>query len=95
MTGRLPPGWTVEDFKGRPLYKSSQSIQWARPRAPPGWTKGWPLILHAAHILIKHKESRNPRSHNKTKRDPRIVATRDEAHKIITDLRAQIMAGKL
>ncbi|OHT05958.1 hypothetical protein TRFO_26094 [Tritrichomonas foetus] len=95
----LPPNWSIKkpnnSKNNRFYYYDIQRnvSQWLRPFPPPGYEGPWPLYIHCAHILIKHKNVRNPRTHNKQKPQGTVNLTREQALKKIRDLSNEIKKG--
>ena len=96
----LPSNWKVykqtNTKYNRPYYYDTQRKvkQWLRPFPPPGYDGPWPLLLHCAHILIKHQGVRNPKTHNKMKRGKSMDRiTREAALSQIKNLLKKILKG--
>ncbi|KAH0790881.1 ess1p [Histomonas meleagridis] len=97
----LPGGWEVvppvQQSGGIPrFYYRKQSnppiSQWTRPFAPPGYEGNWPTIIHCAHILLKHKECKQPLSHNKRKRSNySLNISKEQALKEIRKIRDTVI----
>ncbi|XP_064457624.1 peptidyl-prolyl cis-trans isomerase NIMA-interacting 1-like [Ornithodoros turicata] len=94
---QLPSGWEkrLSRSTGEPYYLNiyTKESQWEAPTAPadPGSLKkeeGKDQVW-CSHILVKHKDSRRPSSW----KEPNITRSKEEALKIIQDIRAQISAG--
>lgn len=93
----LPEGWVERQSNSRPgrsyFYNTvtGESV-WERPTAPakkPGG--GGSGKVQASHILVKHRDSRNPSSW----KEPVVTRTKEEALRMIQDYRRRIVAGEV
>lgn len=98
MITNLPPNWEIVQMPGMPngrfFYRERTNpprSQWLRPTPPPGCDIEWPQLLHCAHILVKHSESRNPRSHNQKKGKMYVTISKEQALVIIKKHRTTIL----
>lgn len=86
-SGKLPTGWKVKESKshGRNYYINiyTNQTQWERPTKPAEKE----IKVRVAHILIKHKESRNPSSW----RSDQITRSKERAIEKLKHIREDIM----
>lgn len=85
--GALPSGWVQKNSNSRLGYFYFYNIetgvsQWERPSAPP-------TSVRASHLLVKHRDSRNPSSW----REREIRRTKEEAIAILKGFEQQLANG--
>eukprot|EP01100_Stratorugosa_tubuloviscum_P001333 TRINITY_DN1299_c0_g1_i1.p1 TRINITY_DN1299_c0_g1~~TRINITY_DN1299_c0_g1_i1.p1 ORF type:complete len:149 (-),score=72.09 TRINITY_DN1299_c0_g1_i1:127-573(-) len=83
----LPKGWIECESKSKPGVKYyyntvTKASLWEKPTSN---------TYRASHLLVKHSQSRNPKSW----RQPKITRSIDEARSIIDGYRQQIVIGQV
>jgi len=88
MSSPLPAGWEVRhsNSKNLPYYFNAETKEsrWEFPSSTEG-------KIRAAHLLIKHKDSRRPKSQ---RQDGPITRTKEEAIEILKGHEGRIRAGE-
>eukprot|EP00123_Amoebidium_parasiticum_P006967 comp17784_c0_seq1/m.17831 comp17784_c0_seq1/g.17831 ORF comp17784_c0_seq1/g.17831 comp17784_c0_seq1/m.17831 type:complete len:157 (-) comp17784_c0_seq1:512-982(-) len=92
MSDSLPDGWEERESRsqGRKYFfnKLTKESQWERPTEP-AQARATEMI-RASHLLVKHRDSRNPRS---WREDP-ITRTKEESLEILKGYEQRIKAGE-
>ena len=89
MAAELPSGWEKRESKstGRPYYYNVDTRE-SRWEPPANVESGQ---VRASHLLVKHRESRNPKSWKQSN----ITRSKEEAMEIIKGFRERIASGKV
>jgi len=90
----LPEGWSKKMSRSsdRPYYvnKYTNKSQWERPTRPAEKPSGSSDYVQCSHLLVKHRDSRNPKSW----RNPNITISKDEALAQLREYNDMIVSGQ-
>jgi len=91
---QLPPGWEkrMSQSTGQYYYLNliTKQSQWEAPTKPAGEVKSGPDRVQCSHLLVKHRDSRNPSSW----REQNITRSKEEAAAIVKGYREKIVSGQ-
>merc|ERR1712123_347971 len=94
MDADLPDGWSKKMSRSseRPYYvnKWTNKSQWDRPTRPAEKPSGETADVQCSHLLVKHRDSRNPKSW----RNSNITMSKEEALAQLKEYNDMIVSGQ-